>query len=89
MVDGIALADIFLIFSESDDCYFFKMRPNFGIKASHLIILISVWVKSICFLQSKPLKVFKHYILCPTPSQNTNNPKADNLAPFWDQNYLF
>ena len=42
MVDDIVSADIFLNLSESDDCYFYKMRYSFGIKASHLIKLISV-----------------------------------------------
>ena len=91
MVGGIVSADIFLIFSETDDYYFFKMRPNFGVKASHFNKMNFSLGEFYLLFADKTTENAPALFLCPTLSQNTKNPKAvifDNLVPIWDQNYF-
>ena len=79
MGDDIVSADIFHIFSESDHLYFFKMRFNFGFKASSLIRRTSA-----CLLADKTTENAPACFFIPPTSQHTKNLKLTFLT-IWQQ----
>ena len=68
-VDGIVSADIFLIFSESDYHYFYKMRPTFWHKNLSFNNMYFYLAVIYLLFADKKLKMLQHncYASCTLP----------------------